>query len=154
MEALENIPGLHLIDTAAEKTSVLSFVLAEHSNQDITVALNCAGIAVSTGHHSAQPILRRYGLKNTAQYVHHWRSTIPMKKLTDWLVLLNGFREIKLFNPFGMFDASVIATDSHASACGSVGTDAVSSISGAISKETLVKVKLILSDSYVYFLPG
>ena len=67
MEALNSIPGLRLIGTAAEKTSVLSFVLAGHSNQDIGVALNKVGIAVRTGHHCAQPILRRYGLESTVR---------------------------------------------------------------------------------------
>ncbi|MDD1631505.1 MAG: cysteine desulfurase, partial [Methylococcaceae bacterium] len=67
MESLKSIPGLRLIGTAAEKTSVLSFVLAGHSNQDIGVALNKVGIAVRTGHHCAQPILRRYGLESTVR---------------------------------------------------------------------------------------
>ena len=67
MEALKSIPGLRLIGTAAEKTSVLSFVLAGHSNQDIGVALNKVGIAVRTGHHCAQPILRRFGLESTVR---------------------------------------------------------------------------------------
>ncbi len=67
MEALKSIPGLRLIGTAPEKTSVLSFVLAGHSNQDIGVALNRAGIAVRTGHHCAQPILRRFGLESTVR---------------------------------------------------------------------------------------
>ena len=58
---------MRLIGTAAEKTSVLSFVLAGHSNQDIGVALNKVGIAVRTGHHCAQPILRRYGLESTVR---------------------------------------------------------------------------------------
>ncbi|MFA6163760.1 MAG: family 2A encapsulin nanocompartment cargo protein cysteine desulfurase [Methylobacter sp.] len=67
MDALRSISGLRLIGTAAEKTSVLSFVLAGHSNQDIGVALNRAGIAVRTGHHCAQPILRRFGLESTVR---------------------------------------------------------------------------------------
>ncbi|HEY8037702.1 MAG TPA: family 2A encapsulin nanocompartment cargo protein cysteine desulfurase [Methylobacter sp.] len=67
MDALRSISGLRLIGTAAEKTSVLSFVLDGHSNQDIGVALNRAGIAVRTGHHCAQPILRRFGLESTVR---------------------------------------------------------------------------------------
>ena len=67
MEALKSIQGLRLIGTATEKASVLSFVLAGHSNQDIGVALNKVGIAVRTGHHCAQPILRRFGLESTVR---------------------------------------------------------------------------------------
>ncbi len=67
MDALRSISGLRLIGTAAEKTSVLSFVLEGHSNQDIGIALNRVGIAVRTGHHCAQPILRRFGLESTVR---------------------------------------------------------------------------------------
>lgn len=67
MEALRRIDGLTLIGTAKEKTSVLSFVLKGHNTQDIGVALNKAGIAVRSGHHCAQPILRRFGLEATVR---------------------------------------------------------------------------------------
>jgi cysteine desulfurase/selenocysteine lyase len=67
MDKLNSIQGLRLIGTAPDKTSVLSFVLAGHSNQDIGVALNKVGIAVRTGHHCAQPILRRFGLESTVR---------------------------------------------------------------------------------------
>ncbi|MGZ8907119.1 MAG: family 2A encapsulin nanocompartment cargo protein cysteine desulfurase [Methylobacter sp.] len=67
MDELRTVSGLRLIGTAANKTSVLSFVLEGHSNQDIGVALNRAGIAVRTGHHCAQPILRRFGLESTVR---------------------------------------------------------------------------------------
>ncbi|MDD1620454.1 MAG: cysteine desulfurase [Methylococcaceae bacterium] len=67
MHALRSIPGVRLIGTAPDKASVLSFVLAGHSNQDVGVALNKAGIAVRSGHHCAQPILRRFGLEATVR---------------------------------------------------------------------------------------
>jgi cysteine desulfurase/selenocysteine lyase len=67
MASLKSISGLRLVGTAKAKTSVLSFVLEGHSNQDIGVALNRAGIAVRTGHHCAQPILRRFGLESTVR---------------------------------------------------------------------------------------
>jgi cysteine desulfurase/selenocysteine lyase len=67
IDALQRINGLRLIGTAAEKTSVLSFVLKGHSTQDIGEALNKAGIAVRSGHHCAQPILRRFGVESTVR---------------------------------------------------------------------------------------
>ncbi|MEI6708102.1 MAG: family 2A encapsulin nanocompartment cargo protein cysteine desulfurase [Methylococcales bacterium] len=67
IEALRGINGLRLIGTAAEKTSVLSFVLKGHSTEDVGAALNKAGIAVRSGHHCAQPILRRFGLESTVR---------------------------------------------------------------------------------------
>jgi cysteine desulfurase/selenocysteine lyase len=66
-ELLSRIPGLRLIGTAREKTSVLSFVLKGLSTADIGAALNKEGIAVRSGHHCAQPILRRFGLETTVR---------------------------------------------------------------------------------------
>ncbi|MGQ0844579.1 MAG: family 2A encapsulin nanocompartment cargo protein cysteine desulfurase [Sporichthyaceae bacterium] len=64
---LNGVPGLKMIGTAPEKASVLSFVLAGHSNNDVGQALSSEGIAVRTGHHCAQPILRRFGLESTVR---------------------------------------------------------------------------------------
>ena len=66
-QQLLGVPGLKLIGTAKEKASVLSLTLAGYSNQEVGVALNREGIAVRTGHHCAQPILRRFGLESTVR---------------------------------------------------------------------------------------
>ena len=67
MKALGSIPGLRLIGTAPDKTSVLSFVLDGYQTSEVGDALNQEGIAVRTGHHCAQPILRRFGLEATVR---------------------------------------------------------------------------------------
>ncbi|NCR77766.1 MAG: cysteine desulfurase [Microcystis aeruginosa K13-06] len=64
---LTTIPGLRLIGTAADKASVLSFVLEGFDVEVIGQALNREGIAVRAGHHCAQPILRRFGLEATVR---------------------------------------------------------------------------------------
>ena len=64
---LKTIPGLRLIGTAREKTSVLSFVLAGYTTVEVGKALNEEGIAVRAGHHCAQPILRRFGVEATVR---------------------------------------------------------------------------------------
>ncbi|MCA2686642.1 MAG: cysteine desulfurase [Microcystis sp. M038S2] len=64
---LTTIPGLRLIGTAADKASVLSFVLQGFDVEVIGQALNREGIAVRAGHHCAQPILRRFGLEATVR---------------------------------------------------------------------------------------
>jgi cysteine desulfurase/selenocysteine lyase len=61
------IKGVKLIGTAKEKASVLSFVLDGYSTEEVGKALNQEGIAVRTGHHCAQPILRRFGLETTVR---------------------------------------------------------------------------------------
>lgn len=67
MKELRSVPGLRLIGTAPDKTSVLSFVLAGYQTTEVGEALNKEGIAVRTGHHCAQPILRRFGLEATVR---------------------------------------------------------------------------------------
>jgi cysteine desulfurase/selenocysteine lyase len=64
---LKPIPGVRLVGTAADKASVLSFVLNGYSTEEVGKALNEEGIAVRTGHHCAQPILRRMGLEATVR---------------------------------------------------------------------------------------
>ncbi|HMH23339.1 MAG TPA: family 2A encapsulin nanocompartment cargo protein cysteine desulfurase [Puia sp.] len=64
---LKEVPGLRLIGTAPHKASVLSFVLDGFTNDQVGQALNKEGIAVRTGHHCAQPILRRFGLESTVR---------------------------------------------------------------------------------------
>ncbi len=66
-EQLLRVPGLRLIGTAAEKAGVLSFVLDGQRTEDIGGALDQEGIAVRSGHHCAQPILRRFGLESTVR---------------------------------------------------------------------------------------
>jgi len=66
-EQLQQIPGLRIIGTAKEKAGVLSFVLDGFRNEEIGNYLNRNGIAVRSGHHCAQPILRRFGLESTVR---------------------------------------------------------------------------------------
>jgi cysteine desulfurase/selenocysteine lyase len=67
MVELAKIPGLRLIGTAREKAGVLSFVLDGFRSEDVGAALDREGIAVRSGHHCAQPTLRRYGLETTVR---------------------------------------------------------------------------------------
>ena len=67
MQQLGDISGVRLIGTAADKASVMSFVLDGYRTEDVGKALNEEGIAVRTGHHCAQPILRRFGVETTVR---------------------------------------------------------------------------------------
>ncbi|MGW1214566.1 family 2A encapsulin nanocompartment cargo protein cysteine desulfurase [Streptomyces sp. NPDC002499] len=66
-EGLRGVPGLRLIGTAPNKASIASFVLDGYEPAEVGTALNEEGIAVRSGHHCAQPILRRYGLEATVR---------------------------------------------------------------------------------------
>jgi cysteine desulfurase/selenocysteine lyase len=67
MQQLATIPGLRLIGTVPGKASVLSFTLEGYTTEEVGQALNAEGIAVRTGHHCAQPILRRFGVETAVR---------------------------------------------------------------------------------------
>jgi cysteine desulfurase/selenocysteine lyase len=64
---LTQVKGLRLIGTAADKAGVLSFVLDGFRTEEVGAHLNKYGIAVRSGHHCAQPILRRFGVESTVR---------------------------------------------------------------------------------------
>ena len=66
-ERLATVPGLTMIGTAPEKAGVLSFVLAGQKTEEVGGLLDKEGIAVRSGHHCAQPILRRFGVEATVR---------------------------------------------------------------------------------------
>ncbi|QIO05644.1 family 2A encapsulin nanocompartment cargo protein cysteine desulfurase [Acinetobacter shaoyimingii] len=65
--ALASVSGLRPIGTAQDKASVMSFVLEGYETEQVGKILNQHGIAVRTGHHCAQPILRRFGVEKTVR---------------------------------------------------------------------------------------
>ncbi|CAH1199180.1 Cysteine desulfurase [Paenibacillus plantiphilus] len=66
-EALSKVPGLRFIGTAKNKASVMSFTLQGFTTEQVGQALSAEGIAVRSGHHCAQPILRRFGVEHTVR---------------------------------------------------------------------------------------
>jgi cysteine desulfurase / selenocysteine lyase len=67
IQGLKTIPGLRLIGTAKERAAVLSFVLEGFKTEEVGAALNREGIAVRSGHHCAQPSLRRFGVETSVR---------------------------------------------------------------------------------------
>lgn len=64
-EQLLQIPGVKIIGNAANKVSVVSFVIDKVHPQDIGILLDNRGIAVRTGHHCAQPLMHCFGIPGT-----------------------------------------------------------------------------------------
>jgi cysteine desulfurase/selenocysteine lyase len=79
-EGLLTVPGLRIIGTAKEKAGVLSFVLDGFKTEEVGAALNREGIAVRSGHHCAQPTLRRFGRRPPC--ARRWPSTTTTKTST------------------------------------------------------------------------
>lgn len=62
-EKLEEIEGLRIVGKAKEKVSVVSFVIDGIHPQDIGIMLDQQGIAIRTGHHCTQPLMKHYNLE-------------------------------------------------------------------------------------------
>lgn len=66
-EKLSETPGVQLVGTAADKASVLSFLIKGVHPYDAGTILDRLGIAVRTGHHCTQPLMRRFGIPGTVR---------------------------------------------------------------------------------------
>ena len=65
--ALQSVPGVRLIGTAAQKASILSFVLENVHPHDVGTIVDRDGVAIRTGHHCAQPVMDRFCVPATAR---------------------------------------------------------------------------------------
>lgn len=66
-ELLKDVKGFNPIGTAAEKVSVLSFNINGMHPFDVGQMLDARGIAVRTGHHCTQPLMKRFGIEGTVR---------------------------------------------------------------------------------------
>jgi cysteine desulfurase/selenocysteine lyase len=73
---LERIPGVRIIGTARHKAAVLSFALDGVHPHDVGTLLNQEGIAVRTGHHCAQPVMRHFHVPATSRASFAFYNTV------------------------------------------------------------------------------
>ena len=66
-ERVGALPGVRIIGTAADKAAVLSFEVQGVHPHDVGTILNEEGVAVRTGHHCAQPVMKRFGVPATTR---------------------------------------------------------------------------------------
>lgn len=66
-EKMLSVPGLTIIGTAKKKASVISFTMKDLHPHDIASLANKYGIALRTGHHCAQPLMKRLNVPATAR---------------------------------------------------------------------------------------
>lgn len=64
---LQAIDGLKIIGTAANKAAIISFVVDGVHSLDIATFLDLNQIAVRSGHHCAQPVMRRFKVPATTR---------------------------------------------------------------------------------------
>jgi cysteine desulfurase/selenocysteine lyase len=67
MQRLKEIEGMRIFGEAAEKSSVISFLVGDIHHFDMGTLLDRLGIAVRTGHHCAQPLMQRLGIEGTVR---------------------------------------------------------------------------------------
>ncbi len=95
-ERLLRVPGLRMLGTAAHKAGVMSFVLDGQRTEDVGAALDKDGIAVRSGHHCAQPILRRLGVEASVRAsLAFYNVTEDIDALVESLHRLQAGRRLK-----------------------------------------------------------
>ncbi len=62
---IKEVPGLRIIGQSGQKASVMSLVADNVHPFDVGMILDKLGIAVRTGHHCTQPLMKRYGVPGT-----------------------------------------------------------------------------------------
>ena len=67
MQRLGEIEGMRFLGEAAHKSSVISFLVGNIHPFDMGTLLDRLGIAVRTGHHCAEPLMRRLGIEGTVR---------------------------------------------------------------------------------------
>ncbi|MEX0662350.1 MAG: cysteine desulfurase [Balneolaceae bacterium] len=91
---LRTINGLRMIGTPQNRASVASFVFDDIHASDMGTLLDKRGIAVRTGHHCAQPILRRFNVPATTRAsLSFYNSTDDVDRLVDGIEYVKTFFE-------------------------------------------------------------
>lgn len=88
-EKMLKIEGLRIIGTAKNKSSVISFLIDNIHPYDIGTLLDKMGIAVRTGHHCAEPLMKELGIDGTVRASFAFYNT---KEEVD--ALIHGLKRI------------------------------------------------------------
>jgi cysteine desulfurase/selenocysteine lyase len=64
---LSEMPELKIIGTAENKASVISFIINNAHPHDVGTILDRDGIAIRTGHHCTEPVMRRFNIPATSR---------------------------------------------------------------------------------------
>ncbi|MCC6759330.1 MAG: cysteine desulfurase [Candidatus Omnitrophica bacterium] len=94
-KVLTKIPGLRLIGTAKHKAAILAFVLPNIHAHDLGTLVDEDGIAIRTGHHCTQPVMKHFGIPATSRVSLAFYNT---KEELD-LLAASVKKAIKVFSP-------------------------------------------------------
>lgn len=90
MEKMSQIEGMRIFGQAEHKDAVISFLVGQIHHLDLGTLLDRLGIAVRTGHHCAEPLMRRLGIEGTVRASFALYNT---KEEVDALV--NGIERVR-----------------------------------------------------------
>ena len=89
-DQLNRMPGVRLIGTAEKKAAVLSFALDGVHPHDVGSLLNDDGVAIRTGHHCAQPVMKRFKVPATSRASFAFYNT-----MAEVDALVEGIRNVQ-----------------------------------------------------------
>ena len=76
LKKLKTIDNLKVIGTATEKSAIISFVIEGIHHYDLGLILDKMGVAIRTGHHCTQPIMKRFNISGTSRISFAYYNTI------------------------------------------------------------------------------
>ena len=94
VERLSGIGGLKLVGESENRASLASFVFDHIHASDVGTLLDKQGIAIRTGHHCAQPILRRFNVPATSRAsLSFYNTKEDIDRLVDGINYVKSFFE-------------------------------------------------------------
>lgn len=89
-EKLKNLGDIRIFGTSEHKSAVISMQVGNIHHYDIGTLLDKLGIALRTGHHCAQPIMKHYGIEGTL------RASFALYNTTEEIdTLIAGIQRVK-----------------------------------------------------------
>jgi len=92
LSELKKVPDIRIFGPESQRAGVISFYLDDIHPHDIATVLDQFGVAIRTGHHCAQPLMRRFGVSGTARASFYLYNT-----LEEVDVLVNSLNKTREF---------------------------------------------------------
>jgi cysteine desulfurase/selenocysteine lyase len=93
-EKLSSIPGFKIYGTAQDKASVISFGMEGIHPHDIASLIDKEGVAIRTGHHCAQPLMKFFNVPATCRAsLSVYNNKADIDQLYQGLVKVKSFFE-------------------------------------------------------------
>jgi cysteine desulfurase/selenocysteine lyase len=93
-QKLSSIPGLKIYGTAKEKASVISFGIEGIHPHDLATLIDKEGVAIRTGHHCTQPLMKFFGVGATCRAsLSIYNNQADIDQLYNALIKVKGFFE-------------------------------------------------------------